>query len=193
MNAAREVLGERGLSAPLEDVAARAGVGTATLYRRFPTKTDLIEEAFEPEMRQATDLIRRGLGYSDPWQGFIATMLAIGEIQAAGQGFADLFTHVSPTAPAPLQDLAREGSELFHQLVTKAQQAGGLRSDFTAQDVVLCFMANAGVLARTHDLAPTAWRRMVGFVLDGLRADAMHGASTEAPTEDVVWEAMSRD
>ena len=46
LEAARELFAERGLDVPLREVARRAGVGPATLYRRFPTKQSLVDAAF---------------------------------------------------------------------------------------------------------------------------------------------------
>src|SRR5215211_7734990 len=48
--AAREVMAERGLEAPLDEIARRAGIGNATLYRRFPRRVDLIAAVFADRM-----------------------------------------------------------------------------------------------------------------------------------------------
>ena len=50
---------EHGLDAPLEDVAARAGVGIATLYRRFPCREDLIAASFESRIEGYATVARR--------------------------------------------------------------------------------------------------------------------------------------
>ena len=55
--AAREVFAERGLDVPIEDIARHAGVGVATLYRRFPTRADLIAGAFEAKMAAYADAV----------------------------------------------------------------------------------------------------------------------------------------
>ncbi len=47
VTAARELFEERGLDAPLKEIAARAGVAIGTLYNRFPTRDDLIAAAVE--------------------------------------------------------------------------------------------------------------------------------------------------
>src|SRR5688500_3891812 len=55
LNAARQVFAELGLEAPIEETARRAGVGIATLYRRFPTRSALIEALF---VDQAEEYVR---------------------------------------------------------------------------------------------------------------------------------------
>ena len=57
LRAAREVYGELGPDAPIEAIARRAGVGERTLYRRFPTKGDLVRAALDQSI--AEDLSRR--------------------------------------------------------------------------------------------------------------------------------------
>lgn len=191
LRAAREVFGERGLDAPLEEVALRAGVGSATLYRRFPSKVHLIEAVFEKEMRAYTSAVETGIEDSDPWHGFVSTIMAICEMQAADRALADLVTMTPPSQAAVMQDVAARGSELIHRLVERAHASGDLRPDFTPQDVVLLFMSNAGVVRRMFDDAPDAWRRIVGFLLDGLHGSRM-GGLPDAPAESAIWDAMGR-
>ena len=64
--AARDVFAERGLDAPLESIARRAGVGQATLYRRFATRQDLLVAAFGPRLAAYTEAIDRALKDPDP-------------------------------------------------------------------------------------------------------------------------------
>src|SRR5664279_10974 len=52
LQAAREVFAERGAEAPLDDIARRAGVGNATMYRHFPTRRDLILAVYSDEVTQ---------------------------------------------------------------------------------------------------------------------------------------------
>jgi hypothetical protein len=57
------------------------------------------------------------------------------------------------------------------QLVERAQQAGALRADFTAQDVSLLLWGGHGVIEHTEGTAPEIWRRYLDFVLAGVRGD----------------------
>src|SRR5262249_12878918 len=68
--AAREVFAEQGLEAPLEEIAARAGVGIATLYRRFPTRAHLVAAALVEKVTQYAEAAEQALAVPDPWAGF---------------------------------------------------------------------------------------------------------------------------
>ncbi len=61
LTAARDVFGEQGLDASLYEIARRAGVGNATLYRRFPQRRDLIAEVFAGQMREYVELAEAAL------------------------------------------------------------------------------------------------------------------------------------
>jgi AcrR family transcriptional regulator len=60
------VFAEAGIEVPLEDVARRAGVGVGTLYRRYPTRADLVAAAFEAKMTAYADAARRALEAPSP-------------------------------------------------------------------------------------------------------------------------------
>ncbi|MFI2791174.1 helix-turn-helix domain-containing protein, partial [Kitasatospora sp. NPDC018614] len=62
LRAAREVFGELGYGAPMEDVARRARVGVGTVYRRFPSKDVLVRRIAEEETSRLTDQARTALG-----------------------------------------------------------------------------------------------------------------------------------
>jgi AcrR family transcriptional regulator len=64
---ARDVFAEQGLEAPLEAIAARAGVGIATLYRRFPTREKLVSAALVDKVAEYVDAARQALAVPDPW------------------------------------------------------------------------------------------------------------------------------
>src|SRR5947207_15991471 len=66
--AARAVMSEQGLDAPLDEIARRAGVGNATLYRRFPTRTDLIVAVCAERMAEHVRAVEAGLAEPDSWE-----------------------------------------------------------------------------------------------------------------------------
>ncbi|MEU0223471.1 helix-turn-helix domain-containing protein [Streptomyces sp. NPDC006284] len=82
LRAAREVFGELGYGAPMEDVARRARVGVGTVYRRFPSKDVLVRRIAEEETARLTDQARAALGQEDePWSAlsrFLRTSVASG-------------------------------------------------------------------------------------------------------------------
>jgi AcrR family transcriptional regulator len=68
--AARQVFCDQGLEAPLEEIARRAGVGIATLYRRFPSRVELLDTVLADTVQAHLDLAEGALAMDDPWEGF---------------------------------------------------------------------------------------------------------------------------
>jgi AcrR family transcriptional regulator len=176
VEAARSVFAEHGLDAPLDEIARRAGTGNATLYRRFPTRADLVEAVFADRMAEHLEAVEAGLAETDPWRGFASYVEAVGAMQARDRGIADLVTIGASAAPE-IEDLRARAFDGLVRLVDRAHAAGVLRPDFSTEDVVVLMMANAGLLERSGDISETASRRLVHLLLDGFRA----AAATEGP------------
>lgn len=170
MEAAQAAFAERGLEVPLEDVAERAGVGIATLYRRFPTRESLIAACFERRLDEYARAAEEALEAPDGWTGFCAYVQRICEMQAADRGLKDVLTRTFPNARALEANRAR-GFDLFLRLIERAKAEGSLRSDFVPEDYVLLLMGNAGVVQGAGEAAPDAWRRYVALMVDGLRSE----------------------
>jgi AcrR family transcriptional regulator len=171
IEAARAVFAEQGLDAPLDEIARRAGTGNATLYRRFPTRGDLVAAVFAERMAEHLDAVEAGLADEDPWRGFASYVTTVGAMQARDRGIADLVTMDVSSAP----EIERLRSRAFVglvRLVERARDAGVLRADFTTQDVVLLLMANAGLVERAPGITAEASARLIHVLLDGFRARA---------------------
>jgi AcrR family transcriptional regulator len=169
VEAARAVFAELGLDAPWDEVARRAGVGNATLYRRFPTRRDLIAAVFADALTEHLQAVEVGLADEDPWRGFASYIRAVALMQARDRGIADLVT--MDLSPAPdIEELRVRAFESLVRLVDRAHDAGVLRADFTTEDVVVLMMANAGLVERAHDISAVASARLVHVLLDGFRA-----------------------
>src|ERR1700740_28646 len=87
---ARDVFAEQGLEAPLEAIAARAGVGIATLYRRFPNREKLVAAALVEKGAEYAEAARQALAAPHPWDGFAGFVERICELQAGDRGLSDL-------------------------------------------------------------------------------------------------------
>jgi AcrR family transcriptional regulator len=188
--AAREVFRERGLYAPLEEVAARAGVGVATLYRRFPARADLITAVFEEKMTAYADSVERALVDPDPWQGFCRHVETVCGMQVADRGMTDVLTMTFP-ADARFEAARSRAYAGFVELVGKAKATGRLRADFSPEDLAMVLMANAGVITATGDAAPETWRRLVAYFLQAFAAEAAHPLP-DPPTPEQVHRAQLR-
>jgi len=190
VGAARAVFSELGLNAPLDEIARRAGVGNATLYRRFPTREELVQAALLGPMAEYLTAAQDGLVDPDPWAGFRGYVLRLCELQARDRGLADLLVTTVRTPSDELEQLRDTAFARSRQLIARAQAAGALRADFRHQDLPLLLMANAGLVLRTQDLAPGSWRRVAAFVLDGLQTRAATPAPPP-PDEHAVARAMA--
>ncbi len=167
--AAQEVFAEWGLNAALEKIARRAGVGIATLYRRFPTRANLIAASFERKMADYAAAAEQALDDPDPWSGFCWLINRICAMQAADAGLKDLITMRFPTS-SPAEELRNRALQNLEQLIARAQGQGTLRSDFASSDVPMLLFANAGVVTATRDSAPDTWRRFTSYMIDAFGA-----------------------
>jgi AcrR family transcriptional regulator len=186
--AARAVFAERGLDAPFDLIAQRAGVGQATLYRRFRRREDLIVACFAPNLAEYADAVEDALRAPDAWAGFRAYVERICGMQAADMGVQDVLTTTFPTA-REVEAQRAHAFERLSELIRRAQAQGGLRADFVPEDVVLLLLANAGVVRAMRTAAPDAWRRLIGLMLDGLRAECA-GPLPPPPTPAQTYRAM---
>ncbi|MFF8319762.1 TetR/AcrR family transcriptional regulator [Streptomyces bobili] len=188
--AARAVFARDGLGASMASVAREAGVGIATMFRRFPTKAELVDAVFVDRMDAYADAVAVALDDPDPWHGFVGYIEAACAMQAADSGFADVLTTTFPTAKA-LERRRNEAYEGMVELIGRAKATGRLREDFDSSDLVLLHMANAGVVNATGDAAPDAWRRVVALLVQSFETPA-RGPLPASPRHDALYRAMLR-
>ncbi|MFF4603504.1 TetR/AcrR family transcriptional regulator [Streptomyces sp. NPDC001339] len=114
LRAAREVFGELGYGAPMEDVARRARVGVGTVYRRFPSKDVLVRRIAEEETARLTDQARTALGQEDdPWSAlscFLRTSVASGAGRLLPPGILRVSADTGRPGPATAE--AADGSRI---------------------------------------------------------------------------------
>ncbi|MFG2045571.1 TetR/AcrR family transcriptional regulator [Dactylosporangium sp. NPDC048998] len=179
---ARGLFAERGLDVPMAAVARRAGVGIATLYRRFPTKESLVTEVFADQFQACTSVVDEALADPDPWRGFCAAIEKVCAMQAADRGFTAAFIAAYPDALDVERERAR-AIDGFTELTRRAQAAGGLRPDFVPGDLALLVMANGGIVAKSAEAARAASRRLVGYLLAAFSAEHARPLPPPAPLD----------
>ncbi|MEU7913219.1 TetR/AcrR family transcriptional regulator [Microbispora bryophytorum] len=173
--AARAVFAEHGIDAPMATVARRAGVGVATLYRRFPTRDALVRAAFAQQMETCARALTDALADPDPWQGFQRLFETVCELQREEQGFPAAFVAAFPHSMMEHAQARGRVERDLMILVRRAQAAGALRADFHPSDLAVAVLAHCGlVTALPHDSA--ASRRLVAYLLQSFRAEAAHAA-----------------
>lgn len=167
IDAARVVFAERGIEVAMADVAKQAGVGLATLHRRF-TRVELIEAVFTERAGEYLQIAEQALR-QPPWEGFISYLEQLCEIQARDRSVSDVLTLRLPDCPG----LSGLRDEIYHaqlKLISRAQRDGSLRADLVPEDVILILLATGGVIAATADGIPEAWRRIFAMIVESLRA-----------------------
>ena len=170
LEAARETFKEHGLDAPLEEIARRAGVGIATLYRRFPTRDALIEEVFVESVASFRDTAEEALQIEDAWTAFSTFIEQMCERQAENWGLKDLLCMRFPDSKL-MEDARKRGRDTVRRLLARAQAEGAVRADVTAEDIEFVFWSNGRIIEGTREVAPNAWRRNLALMLDAFRAE----------------------
>jgi AcrR family transcriptional regulator len=169
LQVARTVFAQEGIGVSMREVARRAGVGPATLYRRFPTKEALVTEAFGEQMATCTAIVEEGLADPDPWHGLRTVIEKVCVMHAVDRGFTAAFVTAFPHAIDFAQERARALRSLS-DLIQRAKDSGGLRRDFVLDDLVMLIMANSGIRATSRKATVAASRRFVALQLQSISA-----------------------
>lgn len=173
LDAARALFSADGLDVPMREIARRAGVGPATLYRHFPTKQTLVADAFADQLHACRAIVDEGCADPDPWQGLRLVIEKICELHARDRGFTEAFLTSFPG----VTDVAagREYTlRAVAELARRAKETGHLRSDFVLDDLILVLMANKGIHAASTDTRVMASRRFAGLVIQAFEARPQH-------------------
>ena len=188
--AARQVFCDQGLEAPLEEIARRAEVGIATLYRRFPSRVELLDAVLADNLQAHIAAAEQALAMDDPWEGFAFYLEETSRLQATDRGLNDAMGMRFPRATGLEASMTRL-FEVVAQVVDLAQHSGKLRADFTLEDLALVTWANTRILQASRAAgAPDAWRRHLGFLLDGFRAERAHPLPRPPLSPRQVYRAM---
>lgn len=186
LDAAIEVFAERGLEASTADIAARAGVGEATLFRRFPTKDDLVTAIVQMMLEDAATVASSCLEDDDPWRGVERFLYEMAERASEDHVISDSTKERCMASPALSGERGRV-LDLTAQLVRRAQAAGVLRDDVAGTDLMFLMGAVVSVgEVPFQGLRPDLWKRYLGIVLDGLRPGGTSKLRPAAPPRKLI-------
>ena len=167
LRAAEEVFSEEGLSAPVDDIAHRAGLGVGTVYRHFPTKEALVraivEARFEQAARRAEELCEAG----DPGEALGTFLGELVELSYEKRDFSEELVRAGIDIESWKPELMGHLREAFGLLLDKAQRSGAVRPDITVDD--LDALGRGTCLAACQCDCSAARARLVNVVVDGLR------------------------
>ena len=181
LDAAGPLFVERGLGVPLDDVAAAAGVGVGTLYRRFPDRDALVRALFAAHVDTVAAFAERALAEDDHGDGVERFLVATHEHQAGARGLSQVLRGGGLGA-----ELTREArlriTPIAEQLLARAHAAGTIAPGVGPGDLVLVDLMVSGV---QHAGGPDddAWRRALALALAGLRSAAL---SDRAPDDAAI-------
>jgi AcrR family transcriptional regulator len=164
LEAAREVLGESGADAGMEEIAARAGVGVGTVYRRFANKDALIDELLRLSLEEGLEAARQALACPGG-TGLEQFLRGLGAMFAAHARYAHLLLERSADSAATAQIRAA-----VEELTKRALAAGTLNACATDADVMALIWAMRGLTEVTGGAAPGTWQRFLDIHLAGLGA-----------------------
>lgn len=195
LDAARDVFSAQGADAPISAVAERAGVGVGTLYRRYGSKTELLQRMCVLAMEQGMEAAGEALQADDPWTGLCGYIRACVEMRSGALG--SLAGQIEMTDE--MLSTARRGMTLAGEVVARAHRAGSLRPDVTALDIALLIESfsrrapgASGSAARDDpgaqdapaeaDEERNAQARLLTVAFDGLRAPGATPLPGRAPS-----------
>lgn len=181
--AACELFAEAGIDASLEEVARRAGVGIATLYRRFPARSDLAAAVFVEQVWHYAAVVEGAEEHQDPWQSMVALVEGISDLQARNAGLRELLTMSFREAPEVQEALAQVQVRM-ERVVGRVIEAGVVRPDFDRSDLLLFMINNNPLASRSGELFDQARRRSAALFLAGVRA--VPGAEPLPPAPDAA-------
>jgi AcrR family transcriptional regulator len=187
LNAARDVFVERGVDVPLEDIAQRAGVGIATLYRRFPHRAALMRAvALHVLMQVAAEARAVLVEESDSFRALARYLhrcldLRIAAVMPLLDGQMDL------EQDDELRQARDDLAALFEAIVRAAWRSKQLRSDVGLGDLGLMVIRLARPLpgAFPGEFDHAAAHRQLDIMLDGLRGEHGSGAAPGLSLDDL--------
>ena len=159
LRAARDAFAESGYGVPLDEIAARAGVGPGTVYRHFPTKEALFEAVVTARVQDLLTDARARADAADPGAAFFGFLARIAAESAAKRDLPDAIS----IAGSLREDL----DAALDVLLRRAQRAEAVRADIRTPDIIVLLK---GLFASLADVSDQARRDLVFAVLaDGLR------------------------
>ncbi|MFG1922233.1 TetR/AcrR family transcriptional regulator [Cryptosporangium sp. NPDC048952] len=166
---ARDAFAADGLDLPVREIARRAGLGVATVYRHFPARPDLLDAVLAEQVAACEAEMTDALADPDPWRALetIVRRFAQRQITDRGLNQAILGAHAAGAAFAAQR---RAHTEAVAGLVARARAAGQLREGVTVGDVRIGLLAIASLRMSPPETLPAAITRLTGTLLAGLRA-----------------------
>ena len=171
LDAAARVFAERGGAATLNDVARAAGVGVATVYRKFPDKEAVLDALVDDKVEALVSLGEQASTVDDAGAAVRGLLLGVMEVRAGDRGLDAVLA--APARRARFgEELGRRFAPTVDRLVARAIAAGELRADLAGQEAYLLGFMVGKVADITRATDPDGWRRYAQLLIDGTRPSA---------------------
>jgi AcrR family transcriptional regulator len=187
LEAAALAFAEEGFDVGMAEIARRAGVGNATVFRRFPSKDALYEAILDEKIAELCAAAERASEIADPWDALVQYLETTAKLQARDRGFFQATEQYLFERPELLRR-HRVILDLVDPLVIRAQEAGALRDDVTTIDVLGLVKGAVACVPPSPGLRADGWRRPMAILLDALRP----AAATPLPFPPLSYEEMER-
>jgi AcrR family transcriptional regulator len=165
--AARALFAEKGTSAPLEEVAERAGLGIGTLYRHFPTRDALVEAVYRNELERLRGAADELLASREPAAALRTWMDRFAEYVATKRGMADALRAVVASGSITRSETKDTLTAAIALLLDAGAAAGTVRGDVDAGDVLASLTGIFLASGAPHQDEQA--ERMLDLLMDGLR------------------------
>ena len=169
VRAALDVFVEQGTKGSLDDIATRAGVANATLYRRFPTREDLLVAALRQRLAELDEIARRLSVLADPGAALEEWFFHVATHLRTWQGLPDSIARALSDDGAPLGHACQPLLIWTERLLARSTQTNFTRTDLDPVDV-FTLIASLAWAADTRGDSEQDLRRMIHLVLEGLCA-----------------------
>jgi AcrR family transcriptional regulator len=170
VQAAAEVLAEKGIEAAVPEIATRAGVGKGTVYRCFPTKEHLVAAVLTERLRGFARLAEEAAERPDAWGAFVDFLVEIAERTSGDCCLAEAMGRASELPE--VQQARGEVETAINRLIARAQAQGRMRADVTSADLRVLYAGAARVLHADKNRDQEAWRRYAHLIADALSTRA---------------------
>lgn len=165
LRVAAEVFAAEGLSVPVHEIARRAGVGTGTVSRHFPTKEELFAAILLDHMARLIEQADMLAATQEPGPAFFTFFTMMAEVGAAHRGLAQALAGGGYDVEAAGSRAGYDMPGRLREMLARAQESGAVRTDVGYDDVKALL---AGTMVR--DGGPAALAPIVAVICDGLRA-----------------------
>jgi AcrR family transcriptional regulator len=167
LQAAIHAFASEGLSVPVQEIARRAGVGTGTVSRHFPTKEALYEAIVLERAGRLVEEARVHMRTREPGEAFFGYIAATVDEGAVNRGLADALSGAGFDMAAAAQRGGYDIGAVERELLDRAQAAGAVRGDVDTADVKA--LITACLTRERGAAAPPPRRRMLDIIRAGLR------------------------